>query len=451
MAKTEAAYRCNECGWSTLKWVGRCGECQSWGTVVEAGAPTATSRQAKAVAPVGDRVAKPITSHTGVETHHQPTGVGEFDRVLGGGIVPGAVILLSGEPGVGKSTLLLDVAARSAKAGKKVLYVSAEESAGQVYLRAERTGGLSDNLYLANDTDLGAILGHIEQTQPELLIVDSVQTVSSGVLDGSAGGVQQVREVAATLMRVAKDTGLPIILVGHVTKDGQVAGPRTLEHLVDVVCQFEGDRNTSLRFVRALKNRFGPTDEVGCFEMSGDGILEVPDPSGLFRSGSLLPVSGTCTTIALEGRRALPVEVQALVVPSGAPQPRRVVNGVESSRVAMVLAVLERRAGITLSGSDVYVSTVGGIRIHEPGADLAIALALASAAKDIALSPTMAAIGEISLAGEIRPVTQSQQRSLEAQRLGFALVLDQGATSVSRAVSTAFSHSPQSSGGQPGF
>jgi DNA repair protein RadA/Sms len=377
--------------------------------------------------------------------------VGEFDRVLGGGIVPGAVILLSGEPGVGKSTLLLDVAARSAKAGKKVLYVSAEESAGQVYLRAERTGGLSDNLYLANDTDLGAILGHIEQTQPELLIVDSVQTVSSGVLDGSAGGVQQVREVAATLMRVAKDTGLPIILVGHVTKDGQVAGPRTLEHLVDVVCQFEGDRNTSLRFVRALKNRFGPTDEVGCFEMSGDGILEVPDPSGLFRSGSLLPVSGTCTTIALEGRRALPVEVQALVVPSGAPQPRRVVNGVESSRVAMVLAVLERRAGITLSGSDVYVSTVGGIRIHEPGADLAIALALASAAKDIALSPTMAAIGEISLAGEIRPVTQSQQRSLEAQRLGFALVLDQGATSVSRAVSTAFSHSPQSSGGQPGF
>jgi len=451
MAKTEAAYRCNECGWSTLKWVGRCGECQSWGTVVEGGAPTATSRQAKAVAPVGDRVAKPITSHTGVETHHQPTGVGEFDRVLGGGIVPGAVILLSGEPGVGKSTLLLDVAARSAKAGKKVLYVSAEESAGQVYLRAERTGGLSDNLYLANDTDLGAILGHIEQTQPELLIVDSVQTVSSGVLDGSAGGVQQVREVAATLMRVAKDTGLPIILVGHVTKDGQVAGPRTLEHLVDVVCQFEGDRNTSLRFVRALKNRFGPTDEVGCFEMSGDGILEVPDPSGLFRSGSLLPVSGTCTTIALEGRRALPVEVQALVVPSGAPQPRRVVNGVESSRVAMVLAVLERRAGITLSGSDVYVSTVGGIRIHEPGADLAIALALASAAKDIALSPTMAAIGEISLAGEIRPVTQSQQRSLEAQRLGFALVLDQGATSVSRAVSTAFSHSPQSSGGQPGF
>ena len=418
---------------------------------MEAGAPTATSRQAKAVAPVGDRVAKPITSHTGVETHHQPTGVGEFDRVLGGGIVPGAVILLSGEPGVGKSTLLLDVAARSAKAGKKVLYVSAEESAGQVYLRAERTGGLSDNLYLANDTDLGAILGHIEQTQPELLIVDSVQTVSSGVLDGSAGGVQQVREVAATLMRVAKDTGLPIILVGHVTKDGQVAGPRTLEHLVDVVCQFEGDRNTSLRFVRALKNRFGPTDEVGCFEMSGDGILEVPDPSGLFRSGSLLPVSGTCTTIALEGRRALPVEVQALVVPSGAPQPRRVVNGVESSRVAMVLAVLERRAGITLSGSDVYVSTVGGIRIHEPGADLAIALALASAAKDIALSPTMAAIGEISLAGEIRPVTQSQQRSLEAQRLGFALVLDQGATSVSRAVSTAFSHSPQSSGGQPGF
>jgi DNA repair protein RadA/Sms len=337
---------------------------------------------------------------------------------------------------------LLDDAAEAARGGRTVLYISAEESAGQVYLRASRTGGLHDNLFLANDTDLGSVLGHIEQVSPDLLIVDSVQTVSSGVLEGSAGGVAQVREVAATLIRVAKDTALPIILVGHVTKDGQIAGPRTLEHLVDVVCQFEGDRQTSLRFVRALKNRFGPTDEVGCFEMSGEGIVEVPDPSSLFRSGSGTSVSGTCTTIALEGRRALPVEIQALVVPSSAPQPRRVVNGVESSRVAMLLAVLERRAGIALSSADVYVSTVGGIRIHEPGADLAIALAVASAAKDVPLASTTAAIGEISLAGEIRQVTQATQRASEAVRLGFTVLLDQSHTTISEAITRAFAESP---------
>ena len=443
MAKTQSPYLCDECGWTTLKWVGRCGECQAWGTVREAGAPTGVSRQAPAVVPLGDRIAKPITEHSGIDTHHLPTGVSEFDRVLGGGIVPGAVILLSGEPGVGKSTLLLDVASKVASGGKTVLYVSAEESTGQVYLRASRTGGLHDSLLLANDTDLGAILGHIEQSKPELLIVDSVQTVSSGVIDGSAGGVSQVREVAATLIRVAKETGLPIIMVGHVTKDGQVAGPRTLEHLVDVVCQFEGDRQTSLRFVRAHKNRFGPTDEVGCFEMSGEGIIEVPDPSELFRSGSRNAVSGTCTTIALEGRRALPVEIQALVVPSGAPQPRRVVNGVESSRVAMLLAVLERRAGIALSNADVYVSTVGGIKIHEPAADLAIALAVASAAKDRALSPTTVAIGEISLAGEVRPVNQAAQRTSEASRLGFDTIVDHTQTSIMEALKKAFAHSPK--------
>jgi len=445
MAKTEAPYRCDECGWTTLKWVGRCGECQTWGTVVEIGAPTSASRQAVAITPSAERVAKPITQHTGSESGHVGTGVGEFDRVLGGGIVPGAVILLSGEPGVGKSTLLLDVAAKAAQGGKKVLYVSAEESAGQVYLRASRTNGLDDNLFLANETDLGGVLGHIDQVRPDLLIVDSVQTVSSGVLDSSAGGVAQVREVAATLTRVAKDSNLPIILVGHVTKDGQVAGPRTLEHLVDVVCHFEGDRQTSLRFIRALKNRFGPTDEVGCFEMSGEGIIEVPDPSSLFRSHTTKPVSGTCTTIALEGRRALPVEIQALVVPSTAAQPRRVVNGVESSRVAMILAVLERRAGIPVSSADVYVSTVGGIRVHEPATDLAIALAIASAAKDIPLSPHMAAMGEISLAGEIRAVTQAPQRTSEATRLGFSSLLDHTTPSIHEAITKAFAGSPKAS------
>ena len=445
MAKTESPYRCDECGWTTLKWVGRCGECQSWGTVLEVGAPTSASRQAVAVVPSGDKIAKPISEHTGSESSHIPSGVGEFDRVLGGGIVPGAVILLSGEPGVGKSTLLLDMAAHVARGGKKVLYVSAEESAGQVYLRASRTHGLDDNLFLANETDLGTVLGHIDQVQPELVIVDSIQTVTSGVLESTAGGVAQVREVAATLIRVAKNSAVPIILVGHVTKDGQVAGPRTLEHLVDVVCHFEGDRQTSLRFVRALKNRFGPTDEVGCFEMTGEGIVEVPDPSSLFRSHSAKTVSGTCTTIALEGRRALPVEIQALVVPSTAAQPRRVVNGVESSRVAMILAVLERRAGLPVSSADVYVSTVGGIKVHEPATDLAIALAIASASKDVPLSHEMAAIGEISLAGEIRAVTQAGQRASEAARLGFSSVLDHTTPGIHEAITHAFSTSPQKS------
>ena len=358
--------------------------------------------------------------------------------MLGGGLVPGAAILLSGEPGVGKSTLLLEVAARAARRGTRVLYVSAEESAGQVRLRAERTGALEDELYLAAETDLATILGQIDAVRPELLMVDSVQTVSSAQSDGAAGQPAQVREVAGTLIRVAKERNLPVVLVGHVTKDGSIAGPRLLEHLVDVVCSFEGDRQTALRFVRALKNRFGPTDEVGCFEMTGDGIAEVPDPSGLFLSRGGEPVSGTCVTIAMEGRRALPVEVQALIVGTQAPQPRRVVNGVDSSRVAMLLAVLERRCGLKLSQADVYVSTVGGIRITEPAADLAIALAIASAMKDQALPAAVAAIGEISLAGELRPVTGARQRVAEAKRLGYSTVIDGEAGSVQNALKAAF-------------
>ena len=380
------------------------------------------------------------------------TGIAELDRVLGGGIVPGAAILLSGEPGVGKSTLLLEAAARAAASGRRVLYASAEESTAQVRLRAERTGALHDELFLAAETDLATILGQVDAVKPELLIVDSVQTVSSAMSDGAPGQPAQVREVAGTLIRVAKERGLPVLLVGHVTKDGSIAGPRMLEHLVDVVCSFEGDRQTSLRFVRALKNRFGPTDEVGCFEMTGDGIAEVPDPSGLFLSRGGTPVSGTCVTIALEGRRALPVEVQALVVGTQAPQPRRVVGGVDSSRVAMLLAVLERRCGLRLGQMDVYVSTVGGIRLVEPAADLAIALAIASAVKDVALPQTLAAVGEISLAGEIRPVAAAKQRASEARRLGYSTVLDQEAGPLREALRRAFAAADQATpAGVPEF
>jgi DNA repair protein RadA/Sms len=376
MARPTTQFRCTECGWTSPKWVGQCGECQQWNTVVDATQPTRALAPAKVSA---GRAAVPITEVGAESAAYWPSGIAEFDRVLGGGIVPGAAILLSGEPGVGKSTLLLEVASRAAASGQRVLYVSAEESVSQVRLRAGRTGALQPTLYLAAETDLATILGQIDSVQPQLVIVDSVQTVQSTLSDGIAGGPSQVREVASTLIRVAKDRTLPVLLVGHVTKDGTIAGPRLLEHLVDVVLQFEGDRQTALRFVRAMKNRFGPTDEVGCFEMTGEGISQVADPSGLFLSRTRQPASGTCVTITVEGRRPLPVEVQALVVKTQAPMPRRVVNGVDGSRVAMLLAVLERRAGLVLSDHDVYVSTVGGIRLIEPGADLAIALAIASA------------------------------------------------------------------------
>lgn len=419
------AFVCTECGWTTAKWVGRCGECQQWGTVVEQATTTGIARpQVTALAPQAGRAARPITQVTTAEAPRRTSGVAEFDRVLGGGVVPGAAILLSGEPGVGKSTLLLEVAAQTARAGRRVLYASAEESPAQVRLRAERTGALHEELYLASETDLATILGHIDEVRPELVIVDSVQTVSSSLSEGAAGQPSQVREVAATLIRVAKERSLPIIIVGHVTKDGQVAGPRLLEHLVDVVCHFEGDRQTALRFIRALKNRFGPTDEVGCFEMTGDGIAEVPDPSGLFLSRGAAE-EGTCVAIAMEGRRALPVEVQALTVSTTSPNPRRVVHGLDSSRVAMVLAILERRAGLQTGKLDVYVSTVGGVRFTEPAADLAIAIAVAGSAMHFSVPHTIAAVGELSLAGEVRPVTQAAQRRSEAGRLGYEQVVDE--------------------------
>ena len=418
---TPAGYRCAECGWRTAKWVGRCPECQAWGSVQEA-EPTAGRVQAVAVP--ASRQAKPIGEVPMDTVQRRRTGETELDRVLGGGVVPGSVILLSGEPGVGKSTLLLAVASHVAAMGARVLYVSAEESLGQVRMRAERTGSLSPNLWLSAETDLAVVLGQIDQVEPQLVIVDSVQTVSTADATGIAGGPGQVREVAASLTRVAKERDLPVLLVGHVTKDGQIAGPRVLEHLVDVVCHFEGDRGTALRFVRAVKNRFGPTDEVGCFEMTGEGIAGVTDPSGLFLSRSIGTEPGTCVTIALEGRRAIPVEVQALVVKSTSPHPRLVVNGVDSARVSMLIAVLQKHGGLkNIGDSDVYVSTVGGVRLTEPAVDLAIALALGSAVTGMPIRGDVAVSGEISLAGEIRPANQAARREAEAKRLGYTTLL----------------------------
>jgi DNA repair protein RadA/Sms len=349
----------------------------------------------------------------------RPTGVAEFDRVLGGGLVSGAVVLLAGEPGVGKSTLLLDVASRAAQLGRTVLYVTGEESAGQVRLRAERIGALHPGLLVAAENDLGTVLGHVERAAPDLLVVDSVQTVASDAVDGTAGNVTQVREVAASLIRVAKERGLATVLVGHVTKDGSIAGPRVLEHLVDVVCQFEGDRHSRLRMVRAVKNRYGPTDEVGCFDLSDAGITGLADPSGLFLSRHAEPVPGTCVTVTLEGRRPLVSEVQGLVAPAPGSQTRRATSGVDGSRVGMVLAVLERRAAIGMGGADIYVSSVGGARLVEPACDLAIALAVVSAVTDKPLAPGTVALGEVGLAGEVRRVGGLPRRLAEAARLGF--------------------------------
>jgi DNA repair protein RadA/Sms len=395
--------------------VGRCGECQAWGTVEEVGAARAGT-----IAPATVTIpAQPIAAVDVEAARARPTGVGELDRVLGGGLVPGAVVLLAGEPGVGKSTLLLEVASACASPSTPVLYVTAEESAGQVRLRAGRVGALNPHLFLAAETDLATVLGHVEGVQPRLLIVDSVQTIASADHDGAPGGVTQVREVASALIAVAKARGISTVLVGHVTKDGSIAGPRSLEHLVDVVLAFEGDRHARLRMVRAVKNRYGPTDEVGCFDLTDEGIAELPDPSGLFLSRKTAPVPGTCVTVALEGRRPMVSEVQALVAESALAMPRRSSSGLDSSRLSMVLAVIERRVGVKLGKSDIFAATVGGVRLTEPASDLAVALAVLSAESNRAVPHTFVAVGEVGLAGEVRRVQGVQRRLAEAARLGF--------------------------------
>ncbi|MFG2087909.1 MULTISPECIES: DNA repair protein RadA [unclassified Spirillospora] len=450
-AKTaKATYRCSECGWQTSKWVGRCGECQTWGTVTEAA--SATPARVVAAGPVS-APARPIGQVDVRSAQTRPTGLDELDRVLGGGIVPGAVLLLAGEPGIGKSTLLLEVAAlastqsgvptprepaesdqaqsdqaqsnqaQSGRAAKpdngNVLYVTGEESAEQVRLRADRVGAITDKLYLAAESELSAILGHIDTVKPGLLVVDSIQTIGTSEADGAPGGVTQIREVAANLIRVAKERGITVVLVGHVTKEGAIAGPRLLEHLVDVVLYFEGDRHSRLRMIRAVKNRYGPTDELGCFDLSEVGIVGLPDPSGLFLTRRDEAVPGTCVTVTLEGRRPLVAEVQSLVAKSHLPAPRRATSGLDTSRVAMVLAVLAQRCKISMHEQDVYVSTVGGVRLTETSVDLALALAVAGASVEQALSTSLIALGEVGLAGEVRVVPGVQRRLAEAARLGF--------------------------------
>ncbi|MFS3127214.1 DNA repair protein RadA [Nocardioides sp. Bht2] len=411
--KNRPAYRCSECGWETAKWVGRCGECQAWGSVAEAAVVTARTQAGPVSA-----AAVPIGQVSVAEATRRGSGVAELDRVLGGGLVPGAAILLAGEPGVGKSTLLLEVAAQTARSRRRTLYLTGEESAAQVRMRADRTDAVHDELFLAAETDLSALLSHIEAVKPELLVIDSVQTVGAADVDGVPGGVSQVKEVAAALVRVAKTRNITTVLVGHVTKDGSIAGPRVLEHLVDVVLHFEGDRNSRFRMLRAVKNRFGPVDEVGCFELTSAGINAVADPTGLFVEHHANQVPGTCVAVSMEGRRPMLAEVQALVA-TPADKPKRTTSGVDSSRVSMVLAVLQQHAGLALHTNDVFVATVGGARLHEPATDLAIAIALASATHGREAPSGIVAMGELGLAGELRQVRDLPQRLAEAARLGF--------------------------------
>lgn len=424
---TTTQFLCSECGWSGPKWYGRCPECGQWGTVTEFHEPAIASNgrrrgASRASATSHDRPQPtPVTDVDLHQSHRIPTGFHEFDRVLGGGLVPGSVVLVAGEPGIGKSTLLLETAASVSRAqpNSTVLYVSGEESLAQVRMRASRVDAVTPNLLLSSTTDASDAVAAMSSIRPSLAIIDSVQTISSSDVDGVPGGSAQVRAVTGMLVETAKSLDCPLLLVGHVTKDGSVAGPRTLEHLVDVVCQFEGESQTALRLLRAVKNRFGPTDEVGCFDMVGDGIAEVSDPTGLFLSPSDVPTDGTCVTFTIDGHRSLPIEIQALVTASVLPTPRRATNGVDPNRIAMLTAVLYRHGRINLLDRDLYVSTIAGGSAKEPACDLAIVAALASTVRERALDRTTCAMGEISLTGQVRPVPRLTHRLSEAARLGF--------------------------------
>ncbi len=421
MTRLRTIHRCTDCGVATPRWVGRCPACGAWNSLVEdveeVGPSTALARRGTASGPVEG--AAPITEVDATGGMARPTGVDELDRVLGGGLVAGSVTLLGGEPGIGKSTLLLEVCGRAAGLGRRVLYVSGEESRQQVRSRAERVGAVHPELWLASEVSLPRIITLIDQVHPELLVIDSIQTLHDPELDSAPGSLVQVRECANGLVRAAKQRGLPVVLVGHVTKDGGLAGPRVLEHVVDTVLSFEGERHHALRMLRATKHRFGPTNELGLFEMAEVGLVGVPDAGLLFLSDRRPGVPGSAVAATVEGQRPLLVEVQALVAPSELANPRRAAQGLDPGRLAMLLAVLERRAGLSFAKADVYVSAAGGVRLSEPGTDLAVCLALASALTDRPLPEGLVACGEVGLGSELRQVAQTPRRLAEAARLGF--------------------------------
>jgi DNA repair protein RadA/Sms len=422
MAKVESRYVCQTCGHAERKWLGRCPSCAAWSSFVEERAAAAPrSGRTGAVRPAGKAVR--ITEVDVAAVPRRSLGLGELDRVLGGGLVPGSLVLIGGEPGVGKSTLLLEVARRLAATGSRTLYVSAEESTAQTRLRAERLGALHDELYLLAETDLAAVGAEIERVQPTALIVDSVQTVYAPELDGAPGTVAQVREVTSRAMQLAKRQGITTLLVGHVTKEGALAGPRTLEHMVDTVLSFEASRGGPHRVLRATKNRFGSTSELAVFEMQGQGLVPVDNPSALFLAERPRGKPGSVVAATLEGTRALLVEIQALAVQTAFGNPRRTTTGIDGNRVALLAAVLERRAGISLLGMDLFVNVAGGASLDEPAADLGVLLAMASSVRGRAVDDDVVCFGEVGLAGEVRGVARVEARLEEAARLGFSRAL----------------------------
>ncbi len=432
MPRASSIHICSDCGHETPRWHGQCPGCGAWNTLVEEAValPAARGRRGAGGAAGAGQALRPVAlgDVQAADVARLSTGIGELDRVLGGGVVPGSLVLIGGSPGIGKSTLTTMALANLAAAGRRTLYVSAEESAAQIKLRAERLGSAVHALQIPTiaETDLATVLATLERERPDVCVVDSVQTIHSSGLSGAPGSVGQVREVAGEIMRVAKQHAIAVLLVGHVTKEGALAGPRVLEHLVDCVLQFEGERERTYRTLRALKNRFGSTSEAGVFEMRQDGLVEVLDASARF-VGEATKAPGSVVLAAMEGSRPLLVEVQALVSESDLEIPRRVVSGIDRNRLALVLAVLARHGGVGVGSADVFVNVVGGVRVDEPGADLAVALAVASAARGIALGdengPPLACFGELGLTGELRTVAHAERRVAEARKFGLATIV----------------------------
>ena len=421
MAKARTMFVCSECGYETPKWMGKCPDCGNWNTLEEQEAMPTLKQEEKKLkrAPGSGAQAIRVDDIPDEAMARRTTGIAELDRVLGGGVVDGSLVLVGGDPGIGKSTLLLQAAANMAKEGRSILYVSGEESLQQIRLRAERVGGASDTLKFYCETDLDDVRETVLVEKPELVIIDSIQTMFSAAVDAAPGAVSQVRETTGVLLRLAKETGTTIFIIGHVTKEGTVAGPRVLEHMVDTVLYFEGDRYSSYRILRGVKNRFGATNEIGVFEMRGEGLVEVPDPSEYLLSGRPAGASGSVVTCSMEGTRPMLTEVQALVTRSSFGFPKRQAAGTDLNRMSVLLAVMEKRLGIPLSEYDAYVNLAGGMRQKEPSLDLGIVLAVLSSYTGRAVGSGVVAFGEVGLAGEVRQVAQAEQRVQEAAKMGF--------------------------------
>ncbi|UFT99469.1 DNA repair protein RadA [Radiobacillus kanasensis] len=420
MAKKKTRFVCQECGYESPKWMGKCPGCQSWNSLVEEVIASSSGKRHTLVSPPSDsKKPERLTAIASEDTPRIKTNMPEFNRVLGGGVVPGSLVLIGGDPGIGKSTLLLQVSSQLADSSLKVLYISGEESARQTKLRADRLGVTSDNLYVLAETNLVDIVNQIDQLDPDFVVIDSIQTIYREEVTSAPGSVSQVRECTSELMRISKSKGIPIFIVGHVTKEGSIAGPRLLEHMVDAVLYFEGERHHTFRILRGVKNRFGSTNEMGIFEMKEEGLQEVLNPSQIFLEERSQGAAGSTVVASMEGSRPVLVEIQSLISPTSFGNPRRMATGIDHNRVPLLMAVLEKRVGLLLQNQDAYVKVAGGVKLDEPAIDLAVAVSIASSFKDQISKPNDVLIGEVGLTGEVRRVARIDQRVQEAAKLGF--------------------------------